>query len=159
MIQAKKTYIIVMVAGSFLFVVVCTASETFAGESVNNSDIATILTTIAGFIITWVATLIGIGKIYGMFTQKLEQHDAELTTINKRLVSDDGEPLVMTLKSYDIASGHCQDRMNDRYKYVIERQDKIDTYLTRHDDKLDKILETISKLEERGSSARTRADD
>ena len=101
-----------------------------------------------GFVFTWIVGAFTAGKIHEKIMQSIREHDQEIRKINKRIVTDQGEPLLVSYKAHDIITATCQDRMNERYTLFEKR-------ISLHDDKLDKILDTVIRLEERGKSSRS----
>lgn len=136
----------------------------------------------ASTILGLIMTILGLGKLYGNKSAKLEKNTKDIqslkeevipelkknfvdevaaleiayrddiTKITRKLVNDDGEPILMSYTAHDISQSKCQQLMSERSARMGKRLDG-------HDQKLDKILEVVSKLEERSAHARTRHDD
>lgn len=121
-----------------------------------------------------ILTILGLGKLYGnkaaalrkntddiAALKKKQENDiqslekaykTDLATVLRKLVNDDGEPLLMSYNAHDISQAKCQRLMDERYQRMGKRLDN-------HDDKLDKILEVVSALKERSVNAKTRHND
>lgn len=108
--------------------------------------------TVIGFIITWLSALFGMGKIYENITSNVKRNSDAIATIKRQMVNDDGDPLLVSYKACDVAKGSCQKVMDGRDTRIVKRLDL-------NDAKLDKILEMVSRHEERGRNAKTRHDD
>ena len=96
------------------------------------------------FVFTWLVGAFTAGKIHEKVTSAVRENTKRIYAIDRKIVNEDGEPLLVSYKAHDFLMETCQRRMDDRYVRVEKR-------LTLHEDKLDNILDTVIRLDERGN--------
>ena len=88
--------------------------------------------------VTWGSWLISFGGAVTWAKLKIGAHDREIKAIKEILTTDDNEPRYLSYKAHDIICG----RRGADIAKIVEHQEK-------QDEKLDRILVAVTRLETR----------